>query len=74
MQYRIYRLPPGNGFYVVTGNKQAFLFDEKCDFNESAMSVAKSPENFVDKWSEFISDFDNFGINGFGFNGSSVVI
>lgn len=62
MNARIYRLPHGDGFYVVLENNTAFLYDEGVTFEE-ALSITDGK----DVWVDFIDDFSKFGIRGFGF-------
>ncbi len=69
--YRVYRLPSGQGFYIIFEDNRAFLFPEDMSYKEAAEeSKYKTSDNCYD---DFIEDFIQFGINGFGLYGANNV-
>lgn len=64
--YRVYRLPHGQGFYIVFEDNKAYLCPEELSFEEAAKAASIQTDDVLNCWDAFIEDFKHFGINGFG--------
>ena len=74
-RYRIYRLPHGDGFYVVFEDKKAYCFPEQVPFDEAIKACLTVIEDeSSNSWNGFIRDFNTFGIEGFGWYSSSSIV
>ncbi len=74
IRYRTYKLPNGDGYYVVFEDNKAYHFPEQVPFKEAAKAcLLVLADDTANSWKGFIIDFNTFGTKGFGLYGACSV-